>query len=229
MLHQRLSDVTGSFELQGPTNLIGYVTADLWGAHLRCWCVPTNTLWHPNQVWLDGQIDGDNFTGALRRFRSTNTIETEWAARRDPVDFTGTWEWPGATNAPVRLKIERREGRLTLTYTDKNRQKTPWRDDTRPIDVFDTYDFGGGFYFTLLLGLEGKSFREGPRRLGPDDGWLVGEAVMEDGKLKGSLGLYPYSHRGMLDSPGPEIFPPREAKGVSPPARRDWKPKRVGD
>jgi hypothetical protein len=226
-LHQRLSDISGSFEFRGATNLLGSVTADLWGTHLRCWCVPTNTLWHPHQMWVDGQIQSNTFSGSLRRVQGVNTIETPWTARREPVDFVGAWEWSGAKNAPVQLHIERRHGRLAMIYTDKNREKTPWRDDTRPIEIFDTYDFGGGFYFTLLLGLEGNSYRAASRRLGPDDGWLVGEAIMENGQLKGTLGFYPYSQSRISDFPPHKPSEQHEPKLASPSGPRDWQPKRV--
>jgi SAM-dependent methyltransferase len=226
-LHQRLSSVTGSFRLQGPTNLAGSITADLWGDNLRCWCVATNVPWYPNQVWIDGHVQGDSLIGGLRRWEGTNAIETQWTARRDPADFLGTWEWPGASNAPVQLRIERRNGHLVATYADKNREKSAWRDDTQPVPVFDTYDFGGGFYFTLLLGMEGLSYRGGSRRIGAQDGWLVGEAVMEDGMLKGTLAFYPYARSWMTDIADPKQPKPKELNPPHPSGRLDWQPKRV--
>lgn len=224
-LHQRLSGVSGSHEFRGPTNVAGSVTADLWGDHLRCWLTPGQD-WLRNQMWVDACVKGDNLTGGLRMFLGTNSVEVEWMAHRDPVDFTGTWEWLGVSNAPVQLKIERRDGRLGAIYTDKNREKTQWRDDTQPIPVFDIYDFGGGFYFTLLLGLEGDRYSRGSRRLGPQDGWLVGEAVMEDGTLNGTLAFYPYaSTRSQpIEAGQPQ---PANRKITPQEGRRDWQPKRV--
>jgi hypothetical protein len=55
--------------------------------------------------------------------------------------------------------------------------------------VNDFYEYGGGFYFTLLLG----RMANGARETGPGNGWLVGEAVSEDGTLKGTIAFYPYS------------------------------------
>jgi SAM-dependent methyltransferase len=57
-LHQRLSAITGSFVFEGQTNLQGYVEADLWGDHLRCWCIPTNQVWHQSQMWFEGHATG---------------------------------------------------------------------------------------------------------------------------------------------------------------------------
>jgi SAM-dependent methyltransferase len=223
-LHQRLSGVSGSFELLGPTNIQGGVQADLWGNHLRCWCIPNRAGWQGNQIWIDGHVSGDNLSGGLRMWQGTNSVETGWVARRDPADFTGTWEWTGVSNAPVQLKLERRGGRLVATYTDKNREQNAWRDDTKPVPVFDLYDFGGGFYFTLLLGLEGNSYSRASRRMGTQNGWVVGEGVMEGGTLKGTLAFHPYAElRTGLGQPS------EPNRGSDPFARRrDWQPKRVG-
>jgi SAM-dependent methyltransferase len=221
-LHQRLSGVSGSFQFQGPTNLSGSVTADLWGDHLRCWCIPTNTPWYPSQMWVHGRVQGNALTGVFQRWQGTNTAEAEWTAHRDQVDFTGTWEWRGASNAPVQFKIERRNGRLAATYADQNREKNAWRDETRPVPVFDLYDFGGGYYFTLLLGLEGTSYRGGSRRMGPQDGWLVGDAVIEDGTLRGTLAFHPYSRSSM-----PGLNDSTQSKPTPASSRRDWQPKRM--
>lgn len=215
-LHQRLSGVGGWFQLQGTTNIQGILEVDLWGDHLRCWCIPTNVPWRQDQIWIDGRVKGDKFSGGLRMLQRTNTIEVVWAARRDPADFTGTWEWPGASNAPVRLRLERQNGQLVATYADENREKTVWRDDTQPVPVFDIYDFGGGFYFTLLLGADRPSYRGGSRRQGPQDGWLIGEAIMEDGTLKGALTFYPYP-----------FTRPRAGTTTPPSDRFDWQPRRV--
>jgi SAM-dependent methyltransferase len=216
-LHQRLSGLDGFFQLQGPTNLQGNLRVDLWGDHLRCWCLATNTSWMHNQMWIDGRVKDNELNGGLRMQHGTNMVEVEWTARRDQADFTGTWEWPGASNAPVQLKIERRNGRLAATYADQNREKNRWRDDTRPVPVFDIYDFGGGFYFTLLLGLEGDRYSRGSRRAGPQDGWVIGEAIMDEGTLKGTLTFYPYP-----------FTRPRTPGTPTPPSDRlDWQPKRV--
>ncbi len=193
-LHQRLSTVTGSFVFQGPTNLEGYVEADLWGDHVRCWCIPTNQAWHASQMWFDGHAKGDTISGDVWVPQGKETREVKWLGRRDEADLTGTWEWLGPTNSPVQLKIERRDGRLAATYLDKSRNAPYDPSGGQSIPVTDLYDFGGGFYFTLLLGLEGNSLARGSRRAAPEDGWLVGEAVAQGTGLKGTIAFYPYSN-----------------------------------
>jgi len=226
-LHQRLSGLNGTFQLQGPTNTQGYVEVDLWGDHLRCWCIPADRSLHSDQMWIDGRVKDRNLVGGLRMRQGTNMVEVEWTARRDEADFTGTWEWPGASNAPVQLKIERRNGWLAATYSDQNREKNAWRDDTQPVPVFDIYDFGGGFYFTLLLGMESGTYSRSSRRTGPQNGWVVGEAVMEKGTLKGTLGFYPYGS-SRFDSVLNRMQPgSNEAQLAALSGRRVWQPKRV--
>lgn len=219
ILHQRLSGVTGSFQFSGATNIGGGVIADVWGEHLRLHCVPTNQPYGEWLMWFDGQARGDTMKGAWWVARSQGTQEFQWSGRRDKADFTGTWEWAGPSNSPVQLKIERRDGRLAATYVDKNRTAPDWAGGNRPIPVMDLYDFGGGFYFTLLLGLQGTSLAGGSRVMGPENGWLVGEAVAQDNTLRGTIAFYPYSS---------ELRFPSLDRNTPQPSRRDWQPKRVG-
>lgn len=220
-LHQRISGVSGSFEFQASaTNLSGYVQADLWGDHLRCWCIPTNHAAFHAQLWFEGHCGGDTLEGSLWMPEGTNTLEFKWAGRRQPTDFTGTWEWAGPSNSPVQLRIERRGGQLAATYTDKNRLGTAYGRTGQPIPVTDFYDFGGGLYFTLLLGLEGTRLSGGSRRAGPEDGWLIGEAIAQENTLSGTIAFYPY--RRAPDSPG--LIQP----SPPPPGRQEWHPRRVG-
>jgi SAM-dependent methyltransferase len=223
-LHQRLSGVSGSFQFLGATNFSGSVKADLWGQHLRYQCISTNRSNVMLEARFDGQADNDSLSGAVSVWQSfKDTQELQWTARRDKADFTGTWEWSGPSNSPVQFQIGRREGRLVATYMDKNR--TPQAGKVNyPIPVTDLYDFGGGFYFTLLLGREGL---QGGRRAGPEDGWLVGEAVAEDNSLRGTIAFYPY--RPMVDKEGRILFLPPQAgeKPAPQQARREWQPKRV--
>lgn len=217
-LHQNLSGVSGFFQLPGDTNLSGSIRADLWGDHLRCWCIPTNANWHDGQMWIEGRFQGDRFTGGLWMQQGTNMVEAEWTARRDPADITGTWEWLNSSNEPVQLKLERREGKLLASYTDKNQKGDDWiSNDAEPKPVFDTYDFGGGFYFTLLLGADKPTYRGGSRSRRPQDGWLIGEAIMDEGTLKGTMTFYPYP------------FSRPQTPGMSTPPfdRLDWQPKRL--
>ena len=223
-LHQRLSTATGSFALQGPTNLQGPVEVDMWGGHLRCWCIPTNRAWYVSQMWFEGHATGDTLNGSLWVPQGKETRQCNWVGHREPADLTGTWEWPGPSNSPVQLKLERRDGRLAASYVDPSRA-TPYNPaEGRPIPVHDFYDCGGGFYFTLLLGLEGNSLRNGSRRVGPEDGWLVGEAVAQDGTLTGTIGFYPYANPFL----GPGHTGQADGGFAVQANRRDWRPKRVG-
>ena len=221
-LHQRLSGVSGSFQFLGLTNFSGNVIrADLWGEHLRYWWEATNGGFGG---WFDGRVTNDLIRGGLwvsQPFKDTQ--ELQWTGRRDKADFTGTWEWSGPSNSPVQLQIERRDGRLAATYVDKNRRPQAGGVN-KPIPVTDVYDFGGGFYFTLLLGREGL---QGSRRAGPEDGWLIGEAVAEDNSLRGAIAFYPY--RKMVDNEGRKQFLPQQAGEQTAPGqgRHDWQPKRV--
>jgi hypothetical protein len=104
--------------------------------------------------------------------------ECEWKAQRGNTDFTGTWEWPCASGPrSVHLRIEQRDGRLIATYLDQD----------RTLRVPDFYDCGGGFYFTLLIGRE-----EHGLKITEDTGWLIGEAVLDNGTLEGKVEFHPY-------------------------------------
>ena len=127
--------------------------------------------------------------------------EFPWEARRTKGDFSGTWEWPCATGSrPVQLRIERRAGQWRATYVDRG-QKFP---------ISDFYDFGGGFYFTHLIGLEGKH----SLRYDEDSGWLIGEAVATDDGITGTIEFYPCRSASRQD-------------GSLQEAHRVWRPRRV--
>jgi len=221
-LHQRLSGVSGSFQFLGPANFSGNVIkADLWGDYLRYWWEATNGGFGG---WFDGRVTNDSISGGLWVWQSfKDTQELQWTGRRDKADFTGTWEWSGPSNSPVQLQMERRNGRLAATYVDKNRTPQAGKMN-QPIPVTDVYDCGGGFYFTLLLGREGL---QGSRREGPEDGWLIGEAVAEGNSLRGTIAFYHYRMR--VDNEGRILFLPPQASEKPAPeqARHDWQPKRV--
>ena len=195
-LHQRLSEAYGKFELSGENKLEGGSSIELWGSHIHF-------LWRPDNIpdrkelKLDGQVLENTMWGTIVITKNGEHKEYEWKAQRDKVDFTGTWEWPCATGPrQVKLRIEREDGNLTATYLDQD----------RILPVTDFYDFGGGFYFTLLIGLE----REGFIKTTEDTGWLIGEAVFEQGSLTGRVEFYPSRH----DAPAPVIG-------------GDWKPRLV--
>ena len=114
--------------------------------------------------------------------------------------------------------------RLIATYQDKSRATRADPNSSQPMPVADLYDFGGGFYFTLLLGREGTS-----RRMGPDEGWLIGEARLLGNALTGSIAFYPYSQHTFwsagLASPPQPGQPDNQA--MSQPGWREWLPNRV--
>ncbi len=181
-LHQRLSGVTGSFQFEGRTNYEGHAQADLWGDHFRVHCASTGMAYGQFLTWFEGHVRNETMTGTLWICRGNEKEEVAWIARRDTVDLPGTWEWTGATNSRLQLRVERRDGRLAASY----------HDGKQTVPVRDFYDFGGGFYFTLLLGLEGNSYTSSPRRMGPEDGWVIGEGVATNNTMSGTIAFYSY-------------------------------------
>ena len=149
-LHQLMSALSGSFQFLGPTNVDGFLQADLWGDHLRLHCIRNNNPYGAFLMWFDGHVKGDSMDGSLWISRDRQTQELQWTGHRDKADFAGTWEWTGAMDSPVQLKIERRDGRWAATYTDPNRKAPVWAGGNQPMPVTDFYDFGGGFYFREL-------------------------------------------------------------------------------
>jgi hypothetical protein len=192
MLHQRLSEVTGTFEFSGQADPAGRAFVELWGDHMRF----TSELGHGQlQLAFDGHVHENTMQGRLAVTDHGQLQEHAWEAHRDKVACTGTWEWPCATGPrSVRLRIGQRGGQLTATYLDRDQE----------VRVTDLYDFGGGLYFTLLIGREGNSVK-----ITEDTGWLIGEGVLDHGALKGTIEFYPYG--AMPDvlngkkTPGPVI------------------------
>jgi len=204
ILHQRLSNVSGTFQLSGKTNLAGGVRVDLWGNHVRFWCKPDDMPYGRFELRFDGHIRENTMQGTLAVGDEGRLQERAWEAQRDKADFAGTWEWPCASGPrSVQLCIERRDGRLTATYLDQD----------RTLPVTDFYDCGGGFYFTLLIGRED----EGRIRITEDTGWLIGEGVLDDAALKGRTEFYPYG--GTSDGPGERKAPQTVIQ--------DWAPRLV--
>jgi hypothetical protein len=215
--------LSGTFELTGKTNLQGVLMTDLSGDHVQLHCVPTNVPYGQFLATFDGHAQGDVLSGSL----SMNDLnEVPWTGKRDKSDFTGTWEWPGPSGAAVQLKIERREGKLVANYADASREVPITQSGNLPVPISDIYDFGGGIYFTVLLGLQGPTFHSGsPRRVGVEDGWLIGEAVSSNGKLSGTIAFYPYPPMNF----GPRGLPAPENTNRPPmlTGPRDWQPRRV--
>jgi SAM-dependent methyltransferase len=218
-LHQRLSGVSGTFQLEGATNLIGGVQADIWGTNLRLHCTPTNRWGYGSfLMWFDGQATNDTLKGDMFISIKGETHQTAWTGQREKSDLTGTWTWSGPMGRAVELKVEHRNGRLTATYHDPSRPLNPYEKNP-PVAVTDIYDFGGGLYFTLLLGREGSS-----RRLGPEDGWLIGEGIAGKFTLEGTVAFYPYPERERFFDPiKRQAEKPTEPAGGKPIAgRQDW-------
>jgi len=200
-LYQRLSEVSGRFQLSGKTNLAGGVQVDLWGDHVRFWCHPANMGYGRSELRFDGHVRENTMRGTLAVEEEGRFQERKWQAQRGKADFAGTWEWPCASGPrSVQLRIERRDGRLVATYFDRD----------RILSVTDFYDWAGGFYFTLLIGRED----EGSIRITEDTGWLIGEAVLDQGALQGKIEFHPYG-----DMPG--------GAGAYKPVIQDWTPRPV--
>ena len=211
ILHQRLSKVTGTFQLSGQPNLTGGVHVDLWGSHVRFWCRSSPDPkggYGQFQVRFDGYANENTMKGTLAVIDHDKVQEHAWKAQRDRADFTGTWEWPCASGSrSVRLRIERKNGHLTATYLDRD----------EALAITDFYDFGGGFYFTLLIGRERASIR-----ITEDTGWLIGEGIIDHGALKGKIEFYPYGDTPHV--PGAGV--PSERK-ASQPVIRNWAPRLI--
>ena len=202
-LHQRLSEVGGTFQLSGNPKLAGRVNVDLWGNHIRFWCQPNNVPYGQSELRFDGQVLENTMRGTMVVKEEGRHQEHEWKAQRGNVGFTGTWEWPCASGPrKVKLRIERNDNKLIATYLDQN----------QTLPVTDFYDFGGGFYFTLLIGRTEHGIR-----ITDDTGWLIGQAVFDQGSLTGMMEFYPNG-----DAPN------RRGDGKTPQVIIvDWKPRLV--
>ncbi len=199
VLHQGLSMSYGGFRLSGPTELQGGIGVDAWGDKLRFSCQPSGLPHNKFELRFDGQVSGDTMTGTFAVVEDGRAREQAWEARRDPADYTGTWEWPRAAGSRlVGLRIEQRDGQFTAAYIDRGRE-TP---------VEDFYDFGGGFYFTHLIGRHAS----GGLEVTDDTGWLIGHAVLEGDTVTGRVAFYPYTDG-----------PPTATR----PASTAWEPRRV--
>ncbi len=189
ILHQRLSEVSCTFQAASRTNLTGIARVDAWGDHARFVCNPSTR----SELRFDGHVHEDTMQGTLSVYGQPE--QQAWKAQRDQADFAGTWEWPSASGPrSVRLRIEKRDGHWTAVYLD--------RDQSAPVTDF--YDCGGGFYFTLMI----NSVENG-------HGWLVGEAVLDKGTLKGTIEFYPYE----------DMFPIPDGKKAPQPVIQDWTPR----
>lgn len=218
-LNQRLSKVNGTFIMPGSNKLFGKIDASLWGDHLRFYGRPKNVRFGKLHLNFDGGVQGDTMRGTMTVREKDQVTERSWEARRDKSDFTGAWEWSRATEPrPVRLRIERRAGKIAATYVDRGKE----------IPVPDIYDHGGGFYFTLSFGRT----KTGSFRGGKESGWLIGDAIADSDALKGTIDF----HTRILPDLS-ALFPPERSKVLEdlvksqeikkPPVSRDWLPRSV--
>lgn len=180
-LHQRLSKLSGTFLVSGETSASGYIHAEMWGDNVRFECIPEKVPYPLHRTMrFDGYADGDTIRGkaALGRGEAERSIKL----KREKTDLTGRWEWSAFPRSrTVGLNISKDDNRLIATFLD----------GSKSIPVSDFYDFGGGFYFTLLIGRgeQGIVITE-------DTGWLIGEGVVDrDRSLKGSVEFYPWDRR----------------------------------
>jgi SAM-dependent methyltransferase len=209
ILHQRLSEVTGTYRLSNQTNPAGNVArADVWGNHVRLEFYGNNR--GQRLLRFDGRIEMNKMRGTLEMSDRGQVQQRAWEAQRDKADLSGTWEWPCASGSrSVRLRIERRDGQFVATYLD--------REQTTPINDF--YDSGSGFYFTLLVGRAKNGLR-----ITEDTGWLIGEGVLDHGELKGRIEFYPYDPDRGMPKGSPGVPGP---KARSRPVSQDWVPRLI--
>lgn len=153
--------------------------------------------------------------GTLAVSQRNETLELPWAGRRNKAEATGTWEWTGPGETAVRLKIERRHGQLSATYIDAE----------QVVPVRDFYDFGGGFYFTLPLGLQGSSYVARPPM---PSGWMIGEGIATNNAITGIIAFYPHPEPAF--GPGFPARPQPAGEKTAPrEGRQEWRPKRVSE
>jgi len=189
-LHQSLSDVTGTFQYSDKSYQ-AKPRVELWGDNIRFNC---------GNIRFDGHVKKNMIQGTIAVNEQGKLQESTWQAQRDKVDLTGIWEWTFPTGLrSVRLHIERRNGDSIATYSDQD----------KPVPVSDFYDFGGGFYLTLLIGREGASVK-----INEDTGWLIGEGILDNGALKGTVEFYPYTE--MSGTPGKAVIQDWEPRLIKP-------------
>jgi hypothetical protein len=225
-LHQRLSGLMGSFEVSGTNSFAGYIQGDLSGDNLRFDGSASGRPYGDFWIIFDGYVQDDLLKGKLAVREREELREFPWEARRAQGDFSGTWEWPCASGPwAVQLRIERCDGHWTTTYLDRGQE----------FPVGDFYDFGGGFYFTHLIGREGKS----SLRHDKDSGWLIGAAVAGTDGIKGTIEFHPAQSRTepiklpqgaslaeKIHAAATNTTRTAQA-GILQEARRIWRPKRV--
>jgi len=211
ILHQDLADVTGQFQFNGSTNVEGSLQTDVWSDHVRLSGTAAGKSYFDFRIMFDGHVSEYTLKGTLAVFEGKQLRESSWEAQRDKADFTGAWEWPCPSGPRrVQLQIERRDGRSAATYVDGQRK----------MPVTDFYDFGGGFYFTILIGRDGNH-RSSGINWDENSGWLIGQGLASDGGIRGKIAFYAYREAGRVGDT------PKDLYGRAMPAWRDWSPNKV--
>ncbi|MFP4029413.1 MAG: hypothetical protein ACLFWL_16620 [Candidatus Brocadiia bacterium] len=207
ILHQRFSEITGKLQISGREGRIAHFSSDLWGHKLTFLANfgGEKIAYGRLNFRFKGRVKGNRMqgVGVLKLSENGKKRKQNWKAKREKTDYCGTWQWPAATeNSPVELRIERRKGHYRATYVDGDKE----------IPVSHFYDWGGGFYFALLIGRTDAGLT-----LSEDTGWLIGEAIVQQGRLKGRIEFYPSHYEG-----------PGLGEGMAcKPIVRDWEPNLV--
>jgi len=192
VLHQHLSEARGLLTLAKSDLKVGGSGVDLRGKHLKFTFGDISQF----EVRFDGQVEGDLMKGTLSIRDKDKGQEGTLEARREKADLTGTWKLADFRGEhPAQITIERKDGRLTSQYLGQD----------EAIPITDFYDFGGGFYFTHMVGRNGDTIYVTEK----NPGWLIGEGVLEDGQQKGNTEFYPYENKfpGMPQKGNAEFYP----------------------
>ena len=119
---------------------------------------------------------------------------------------------PAATGSNLfRLRIQQTNGALVATLDAHDER----------VRVNDFHDFGGGFYFTYLIGTEDRGRGSYSLLIGPDSGWLIGEGILRDDRIEGTISFYPCM-RGNWRGPNGETNAPTPTL-----EKQSWLPKRI--
>jgi SAM-dependent methyltransferase len=201
VLRQRFSHVRGKLEISGQGGRTAPAGGELWGSRLTFGGAfdDENVSQHKRRIGrLDfrfrGHVRKNSMRGVLQVSDDGKTKQQDWVAHREESDYCGTWQWPDATGeTPVRLRIKRSDDQYSATYMA----------DDKKIPVHHFYEWGGGFYFAVLVGRTEEGFI-----IEDDTGWLIGQSVVQQDRLRGRIEFYPYQVLG--------------AKHRRKPTFRDW-------
>lgn len=180
-LTQRLSDVTGTFEVLGEAPQSGWAQFDIWGDRVRWQCLPKSVAYGAFLVDFEGRARGNTMEGRVkvvegRRPESGYRWEEERSLTREATDLEGTWSFVHPDDQrPLELTVERGDGGTKANLLDRDQR----------IELRDFYEFGGGFYFTYLYGDKGWGID-----INEDTGWLIGKAHIAGDTLSGEVQFY---------------------------------------